>query len=156
MGSFATGCTIMTLTHDSPHGMTANAFSSVSMDPPLCLVCLDHGTTTYELIVENGVDSFAVNILTDQQESLAEHFAGMEELEEDPFDDRETRIGDTGSPIFMNSLAYLDCKVYDLVPAGDHTICLGQIEDLRVIDPDADALTFFRGKWGNLSADAGG
>lgn len=148
MGNFATGCTVVTLPGDPPHGMTANAFSSVSLDPPLCLVCVDHGTTTYERLSEE-TDAFCVNVLSESQQDLAEHFAGMSELDGDPFDDRPTRTEETGAPIFESSLAYLDCTVDAEHPAGDHTIYVGKIEETEVFHDD-DPLTFFRGQWGTV------
>jgi len=148
MGNFATGCTVVTLPGDPPHGMTANAFSSVSLDPPHCLINVDHTTRTHELL-SGEVDSFCVNILAEEQQPLAEHFAGMRELDEDPFEHAETQAEKTGAPVFASSLAYLDCSVDAAHPAGDHTIYVGAVQSADVLET-ADPLTFFRGRWGTI------
>lgn len=148
MGNFATGVTVLVQPTDPPHGMTANAFSSVSLDPPLCLVCVDHGTECYTAF-EDGVTEFAFSILSADQQDLGEHFADMRELGA-PFETRETTTAVTGTPIFAESLAYIDCTLEAAHPAGDHTIYVGHIEEADVLNPDADALTFFRGEWGEL------
>jgi flavin reductase (DIM6/NTAB) family NADH-FMN oxidoreductase RutF len=152
MGNFATGVTVLTQPTDPPYGMTANAVSSVSLDPPLVLVCVDHDTDCYRRFEEESVDAYALTILADDQRDLGEHFADMADLG-DPFDDRPTRTVETGAPVFEEGLAYLDCEVDARHPAGDHTIYVGRVQDAAVLDPGADALTFFRGQWGELAAD---
>lgn len=152
MGNFATGVTVVVQPTDPPHGMTANAFSSVSLDPPLCLVCVDHGTRCHE-VFQRGTEAFAITMLAADQQDLGEHFAGMEELDTSPFDGRPTTTAATDTPIFANGLAYADCTLEAAHPAGDHTIYVGHIEDGDVMNPDADALTFFRGTWGELKGD---
>lgn len=152
MGNFATGVTVLVQPTDPPHGMTANAFSSVSLDPPLVLVCVDHSTECYE-VFEDGVTEFAFTILSAEQRDLGEHFAGMSELSESPFDARPTRTAETGTPIFESGLAYLDCTLDAAHPAGDHTIYVGAVEAADVLNPAADALTFFQGDWGTLAGE---
>jgi flavin reductase (DIM6/NTAB) family NADH-FMN oxidoreductase RutF len=151
MGNFATGVTVLVQRTDPPHGMTANAFSSVSLDPPLCLVCVDHDTECYEGF-QDGVTEFAFTILSADQRDLGEHFAGMNELSESPFETRSTTTAVTGTPIFEEGLGYLDCTLQAAHPAGDHTIYVGHVEEAAVTSPEADALTFFRGSWGQLDA----
>lgn len=152
MGNFATGVTVVVQNTDPPHGMTANAFSSVSLDPPLCLVCVDHDTRCHEEF-QAGTTEFAFTMLAAEQRDLGEHFAGMAELEA-PFADRPTETAVTGTPVFSEGLAYADCRLEAAHPAGDHTIYVGRIEDAAVLDGAAerDALTFFRGEWGELAA----
>lgn len=152
MGTFATGCTVVTLPGSPPHGMTANAFSSVSLDPPLCLVCVDHDTETYERL-DSGTEEFCVNVLTADQRDLGEHFANMIQLDEDPFEDRPTTTKATAAPVFEDSIAYLDCTVDAAHPAGDHTIYVGAIQDAAVLHGEADPLTFFRGQWGTIAEE---
>lgn len=151
IGTFATGVTVVTL-GDPPHGLTANAVASVSLDPPMVLVCVDHDTNTYERL-QAGADGFCVNVLSADQQDLGEFFANMTELDSDPFESRPTRTEASGAPIFEESLAYLDCSIHSTHVAGDHTIYVGAVEDLDVLDEDGDALTFFRGQWGTLSSD---
>jgi flavin reductase (DIM6/NTAB) family NADH-FMN oxidoreductase RutF len=150
MGNFTTGCTVMTLPGEDPHGMTANAVSSVSLDPPLCLVCVDHETECYERL-SRGTDAYCLNILAEGQRDLGEFFADMIELDEDPFESRPVRTEATGAPVFENSLAYLDCTVEAAHKAGDHTIYVGRVEAGDVLDGDGAPLLFFRGEWDALA-----
>jgi flavin reductase (DIM6/NTAB) family NADH-FMN oxidoreductase RutF len=149
MGNFATGCTVLTLPDDPPHGMTANAVSSVSLDPPLCLVCVDHDTECHERLSE-GTDGYCLNVLAEDQRDLGEYFADMVDLA-DPFETRPTRTAATGAPVFEESLAYLDCTVEAAHEAGDHTIYVGRVEAGDVLDGDGDPLLFFRGEWEALA-----
>lgn len=149
MGNFATGVNVVTFP-ETHQGLTANAFSSVSLDPPLLLICIDHETNSYELIQEEDIDAFCVNMLTADQQHLGEYFASMRDLDEDPFEAEDTRTGATGAPIFEDSLAYADCEIWDEVEAGDHTIYIGEIQEADVLSEDAQGLTFFRGDWGSL------
>lgn len=151
MGTFATGVTVVTFPSDPHHGLTANAFSSVSLDPPLILVCIDHATTSYELLESGEVDGFCVNILGAEQQHLGEYFANMTELDENPFDAESTSTRETGAPIFDDALAYVDCTVWETVPAGDHTIYVGEAKAAGVLNESAEGLTFFRGEWGSIS-----
>jgi flavin reductase (DIM6/NTAB) family NADH-FMN oxidoreductase RutF len=147
VGNFATGVTVLTL--PEPHGMTANAVSSVSLDPPLVLVCVDHGTECYELLV-GGTNGYCLNILAADQRDLGEYYADMTDIEADPFESRPTRTAATGAPIFANAIGYLDCSIEAAHEAGDHTIYVGRVEAADLLDGDADPLLFFRGEWDEL------
>jgi len=149
MGNFAAGVTVVTLP-EPRHGITVNAFASVSLDPPLVLICIDHGAETHEHL-SGGVAGYCVNVLAADQRHLGEHFARMAE-HGDPFVEASTRTEATGAPVFEESLAYLDCALFDAVEAGDHTIYLGEVEAAETLRPGADALTYFRGEWGTLGA----
>lgn len=149
MGNFATGVNVVTFA-SAEQGLTANAFSSVSLDPPLALICVDHGTDSYELL-NSGEDSFCVNMLSADQQHLGEYFANMTELDENPFEAEATTTATTGAPVFEESLAYVDCEVWEAVPAGDHTVYIGEVQSADVLNPGADGLTFFRGEWGRIS-----
>lgn len=151
MGEFATGVTVVTLPGESPHGITVNAFASLSLDPPLVLVSLDHGTEAHRLLAEGGIESYAVNILTRDQRHLAEHFAGMTDGDVDPFEAEATSTEVTGTPVFSESLAYVDCTLYDTIEAGDHTIYVGRAERAETLQSDADPLTFYEGDWGTIT-----
>ncbi|MFB6254149.1 MAG: flavin reductase family protein [Halobacteriaceae archaeon] len=152
MGQFATGVTVVTYPSDPYHGITVNAFASVSLSPPLCLICIDHETESYELL-ESDITGFAVNILTADQQDLGEHFANIQTLEESPFEAKQTTTKETGSPIFTESLAYLDCSLSGSHPAGDHTIYIGAIEAGDVLNPNNRPLTFYQGEWGTIQFD---
>lgn len=146
MGQFPTGVTVVTFPPaDDPHGITVNAFASVSLDPPLVLVCLDHDTASHELLAAGDADAFCVNVLAASQRPLGEHFAGMTTLD-DPFADATTAV--TGAPVFEDALAAFDCTPHSSFEAGDHTVYVGRVETTVVNDHTADPLTFFRGEWG--------
>lgn len=151
MGQFATGVTVVTIPGpERPHGITVNAFTSVSLDPPLVLVCLDHSTTAHELLA-GGVDGFAVSILAGDQRHLGEHFADIAPLDSDPYETEPTRTERSGAPIFTESLGFLDCRVRSAHEEGDHTIYIGEVEAAEILRNDADALTYFAGDWGALA-----
>ena len=134
-GRFATGVTVVTSRdgEGAPHGLTANAFTSVSLDPPLVLICLDRGSHSHDRILESGV--FAVNVLGEEDEELAERFWRWDR--ERRFDGLARREEVTGAPVLDAALAWLDCRVVDRHPAGDHTIIIGRVEacDHRAGEP---------------------
>lgn len=130
LGAFATGVTVITTAGPDDHyGMTANAFSSVSLDPPLVLVCVVAGTRGAEALTNNGI--FAVNILTEEQEQLSRYFSsrsrprGKASFEEVPH-----RAEVTGAPIIEGCAAFLDCRVHATHEAGDHLIFIGEVQAL--------------------------
>jgi flavin reductase (DIM6/NTAB) family NADH-FMN oxidoreductase RutF len=150
MGHFATGVTVVTMPGEQPHGITVNAFASVSLSPPLVLICIDHDTEAYELL-EGDVDGYAVNVLAADQRELGEHFADIVELEPSPFEAEATRTEESGAPVFEDSLAYVDCSVEAAHEAGDHTIYVGRAHAADVLRPDADPVTFYTGEWGSIA-----
>lgn len=150
MGTFATGVTVVTFPSSPPHGLTANAIASVSLEPPLVLVSIDHDTRSHELLRDGDVEGFCVNVLAADQQPLGEYFADMTDLPESPFESEATRTEASGAHVFENCLAYVDCSLYDSLRAGDHTIYVGKAESAGVLDEEGAALTFFRGQWGSL------
>jgi flavin reductase (DIM6/NTAB) family NADH-FMN oxidoreductase RutF len=130
VGAFATGVTVIT-TFGEQHGygMTANAFSSVSLDPPLVLVCVIRPSEGCEQIQRNGC--FAVNILDAGQEPLSRYFASRDRPRgRDAFTEVSHRVGTSGSPIIDGVAAYLDCRLHASQPAGDHEIFIGEVLEL--------------------------
>lgn len=132
LGAFATGVTVVTTTSgEHAYGMTANAFSSVSLDPPLVLVCtrlLSEGT---EHIERNRV--FAVNILAADQEPLSRYFASRDRPRgRDAFSEVDHFTTATGSPILKGVIAHLDCQLHASYEAGDHQIIIGEVLSLDV------------------------
>jgi flavin reductase len=123
LGHFATGVTVVTTGGIAGlHGMTANAVASLSLDPPLVLVAVDKRALTLEHLKKNRC--FAVNILRLDQEEISRRFAMPGPKD---FSDLNTIGGATASPILSDCLAYLDCKVVDILPGGDHEIFIGEI-----------------------------
>ena len=127
MRKFATGVTVLTVRDgDSLHGMTANAFASVSLSPTLILVCIEKGNTTHAFVSRSG--NFAMNILSASQELLARRFAKQIVVSTDPFADIAYHSLATGAPVFDDCIAYVDCHVIAAHEAGDHTIFVGHVE----------------------------
>ena len=144
VGAFATGVTVVTTRgEEHAYGMTANAFSSVSLDPPLVLVCVISPSEGATHISSNGV--FAVNILAADQQPLSNYFASRDRPRgRDAFRDVAHRIGASGSPIVEGAAAYLDCRVHADHEAGDHRIFIGEVLELEV-SGQAQPLVFHGG-----------
>jgi flavin reductase len=124
MRRFATGVAVVTTTHDGRiHGFTANAFASVSAQPPTVLICVNRNARAHPLI--SASQCFCVNILASEQQALAEQFAGGEP--QTRFDGVAYRLGQSGSPILAGTLAYVDCLLGEELTAGTHTIFLGNV-----------------------------
>jgi flavin reductase (DIM6/NTAB) family NADH-FMN oxidoreductase RutF len=148
MGNFAAGVTVVTLPEPA-HGITVNAFASVSLSPTLVLICIDHDTEAHARFAD-GESSYCVNLLAADQQHLGEYFANMRELETSPFEAEDTTEAVTGATVFEDALAYLDASIVAAPEAGDHTIYVGEVEGAAVQRPAAPALTYFRGEWGEL------
>lgn len=146
MGTFATGVTVVTAQHeDERRGITVNSFTSVSLDPPLVLVCLDNDSSTLEVIQDAG--GYSVNILAKDQQHISDRFAGKWDLRDGhPLDGLPSKPGQfSKAPMFEGALGVLDCLLEQTVVAGDHTILLGQVMDLQMPDPDKEPLLYFGG-----------
>jgi flavin reductase (DIM6/NTAB) family NADH-FMN oxidoreductase RutF len=156
VGSFATGVTVITTRGEEDsdadvYGMTANAFSSVSLDPPLVLVCVISGTVGAETIERNGV--FAVNVLGTHQEQISRFFSSRDRPSgQAAFAALPHFSAVTGSPILERAAAYLDCRVTDCHEAGDHLIFIGEVVAIGV-DPDVRPLVFHGGRYALLHVD---
>ena len=124
MGQFATGVTVVTTRFGDGEitGMTANAVMSLSLDPPLVVVSVDKKATMHHALA-NG-QCYAINILARDQEHLSNRFATPGPKD---FSDLELREGETGAPILSGTLAYLDCKLVNTLPAGDHDMFVGEV-----------------------------
>ena len=153
VGSFATGVTVITTRgHDHLYGMTANAFSSVSLDPPLVLVCVIRDTEGASNITSNGI--FAVNVLGEPQEPISRYFAGKERPRGlQAFKDVPHHVAVTGSPVIDGGAAYLDCRLAATHEAGDHLIFVGEVVALGT-DPDVRPLIFHGGRYRLVTDDS--
>jgi flavin reductase (DIM6/NTAB) family NADH-FMN oxidoreductase RutF len=137
VGSFATGITVVT-TYGEQHGygMTANAFSSVSLDPPLVLVCVITPSEGADHITRNKC--FAINVLGADQEPISRYFASRDRPRgRDAFAEVSHRIGASGSPILDGALGFLDCRLHTSHDAGDHVIFIGEVLELGVASEGA-------------------
>jgi flavin reductase (DIM6/NTAB) family NADH-FMN oxidoreductase RutF len=148
MGHFATGVTVVT-THDGDGklgGLTANSVASVSLEPAMVLVCVDKKSDSYPMF--GASNCFAVNILSNGQETLSRRFA---KSGGDKFTGVGFTLGVTGAPLLSDTIAHIECKVRHAFEAGDHTIYVGEAVDIAV-SSEADPLLYFRGGYRNLSA----
>jgi flavin reductase (DIM6/NTAB) family NADH-FMN oxidoreductase RutF len=148
LGHFATGVTVIT-TCDSerrPTGLTASAFTSVSLDPPLVLVCVDHKSQSYPALLDSG--RFAVNVLCLDQEAVSRRFATSRL---DKFDEVPHRVSALGLPLIDGALAQLECLTVSTHVAGDHTVFVGRVEQAST--GAGEPLLYYRGQYQRLSGD---
>lgn len=144
MGSFLSGVTVVTAVHDATvHGMTASAFVSVSMDPPLVLVSVQKKAHLHAYVHAAG--AFAVSVLPEGAEAISNHFAGRPDAGLDP----GWRHEGVRTPVLADALAWIDCTLHEAVDAGDHTLFLGRVQamDWREGQP----LAYYRGRYGRLA-----
>ncbi|MEV2275156.1 flavin reductase family protein [Nocardiopsis sp. NPDC049922] len=149
MSTFATGVTVISVGGDTPHGMTANAFSSVSLDPPLVLCCVSGTARMHKAVVSEG--HFAVSVLCAEQEDTARYFADRARPEGlDQFAAVEWFPGPgTGAPLIADALAWLECDVTEEIVAGDHSVFVGRVLH-AVTGPERSALLFHGGAFQGL------
>ncbi|HEX5479775.1 MAG TPA: flavin reductase family protein [Dehalococcoidia bacterium] len=146
IGHFPTGVTVITTAAgEEMQGMTANAITSLSLDPLMVLVCIDKDSHTHRVLERGGV--FAVNILGAHQEEVSRLFARHAEPELNSLRGQRFVLGETGAPILEDCLAFLECRVAYVHEGGDHSIFLGEVIDGRIMRGDVDPLVFFRGKY---------
>jgi len=131
--------------------MTANAFASVSLDPMLVLVCVDHSTRTHAHL--HAKKRFGINILSKHQRAISEYYARTERDHEHAETEAGARFERTrhGTPVLYGALAYLECKLRSAEVAGDHSIFIAEVED--VVVREGEPLLFFRGKYRKLGEE---
>jgi flavin reductase len=149
LGRFATGVTIVTAGRPVPCGMTANSFTSVSLNPPLVLVCVLKDAAVHRAITDG--ESFAVSVLADDQEQVARYFANRSRPRgEREFDAVEwTRGRHTGVPVISGNVAWLECRLSAVYEGGDHSIFLGSVLEVGR-GSGGDALLFYGGRFTQL------
>ncbi len=147
LGHWVTGVAVVASRtgQGEPCGFTANAFTSLSIDPPLVLVCVDRAGNSHASIRAAGV--FTVNVLGSDDERLARHFAVSGGS--DKFEGIAWRTAASGAPILEESLAWVDCSVRQTVPGGDHTIFIGEV--LAADAEEGEPLIFYRGGYGRFA-----
>ncbi|HEY8132847.1 MAG TPA: flavin reductase family protein [Thermoanaerobaculia bacterium] len=138
MSHFASGVTVVTTEHGGkPFGMTVASFASLSLHPPLVLICIEKSVKTHDAIAAAG--KFGVSILSEAQGDISSRFASRVD---DKFSGIEVRRGSLGVPLIGGALTTLECSVYDQLPGGDHTIFVGEVVDLRTAE--GAPLLYFR------------
>jgi flavin reductase (DIM6/NTAB) family NADH-FMN oxidoreductase RutF len=146
LGQFAAGVTVITTTgcDGKPYGLTVTAFTSVSLQPPLVLVCVDKKSETHAYFVASN--TYAVNFLTTDQQDLSNRFA---KSGGDKFQGVEWSAGAGGAPLLAGALAHVECSIVNTVDAGDHTIFVGQVEEGAV--HGGEPLLYFSGAYRGLA-----
>src|SRR5882672_10370285 len=145
LGCFATGVTVITVDYEGEvNGMTANAFSSVSLDPLLVLVCVDHRARTHAH--QHAKKRFGINVLAENQRTISEYYARSSETHQHAEEagahfDRTSH----GTPVLRGALAYLECRLHTAQDAGDHTIFIAEVEE--VVVREGDPLLYYRAEY---------
>jgi flavin reductase (DIM6/NTAB) family NADH-FMN oxidoreductase RutF len=146
MAQFASGVTVVTTVKDGvPSGLTASSFASLSIEPPLLLVCLQKTLGAHRIIEETGI--FAVNVLASRQLDIGRRFAGLQPETSDRFTGTEWMTAVTGSPVLPGCLAWADCRVWNIYDGGDHSIFVGAVEEVSASD-DGEPLLYHNRLWG--------
>jgi flavin reductase (DIM6/NTAB) family NADH-FMN oxidoreductase RutF len=146
LSHFASGVTVVTTcVQDVCHGITVSAFCSLSLEPPLVLICIDRQAQAHTLLREAGV--FAVNVLAEDGERLSRLFASREP---DKFAQVRYTRGQTGAPLLSDALATLECRLVDQYPGGDHTIFIGEVVSGNAQDR-AGPLLYYRSGYHSLA-----
>lgn len=144
LGQFASGVVVATGCHQGePAGFAAQSFTSLSLDPPLVALCPAKSSTSWPKLRASG--SFCVNILAASQQAVSDTFA---QTGIDKFAELDWRPGVTGSPVLTEALAFIDCDLAEEHDSGDHTIAVGRVRNLGVLDGAQEPLVFFRGAYG--------
>ena len=149
MGCFATGVTVITVDYEGEvHGMTANAFTSVSLEPMLVLVCVDHRAKTHAHL--HARKRFGVNVLAEDQKLISDYYARPLRTHAQAEQEAGARFDRTahGTPVLHGALAYLECRLHTAQDAGDHTIFIAEVED--VVVREGDPLLYFRANYRSI------
>ena len=147
LGHWVTGVAVVTSRRatGTPCGLTANAVTALSLDPPLVLVCVDRGADSHDCIRDAGV--FTVNVLAAATEPLARRFAALDL--DDKFDGITWHTALTGAPVLDDALAWVDCRIEQVLPGGDHTIFIGEV--LAADAAHGEPLLFYRGGYSHFT-----
>jgi flavin reductase len=151
LACFATGITVITLDSENEvHGMTANAFTSVSLDPMLVLVCVDQRARTHAHL--HAKKRFGVNILAEDQLPISEYYARPTRTHDRAAEEAGAAFKRTshGTPVLCGALAYLECRLHSAQDAGDHTIFIAEVEE--VVVHEGKPLLFFESKYRKIGA----
>ncbi|HJQ85431.1 MAG TPA: flavin reductase family protein [Candidatus Binatia bacterium] len=148
MGCFATGVTIITTRDQSgqPYGLTANAVTSLSLEPPLLLICVDRKAETFPHFFDSKI--FVLNILAEDQEEISRRFA---KTGGDKFAGVPYRVGRLDTPVLTGTLGHVECRIIETLEGGDHVIHVGEVDHAEA--RDGRPLLFYRGRYRGLAPD---
>ena len=146
MSHFASGVTVVTTEHEGTvYGMTVASFASLSLDPPLVLICIEKAVKSHDAIA--GAEKFGVNILARSQSDISNRFASKK------VDDRFAGVswsrGDLGMPLLDGAICSIECRLHGQLPGGDHTIFVGEVMTVRT--EEAPPLVYFRSGYRELA-----
>lgn len=145
MSQFASGVTVVTTAHEGQlYGMTVASFASLSLDPPLVLICVGRRMQTHAAIA--GAGRFGVSILGRDQQQLSNHFASKID---DKFQGVSYRLGRSGVPLLDGAICTLECELHEQLPGGDHTIFVGVVEQAQT--DGSEPLVYFRSGYRQLA-----
>ncbi len=146
-GRFTAGITVITTTHPGGfRGITANSFTTVSLDPPLVLFCLTNTSSFTPLVSVSGV--FAISVLEEDQQFLADRFANRAPLVDARFSDVPYRTYETGAPVVDGAIAWFDCRVWADYDGGDHRIIVGEV--LALGENEGEPLIYYRSRYARV------
>ena len=145
MSHFASGVTVVTTEHEGKdYGLTVASFASLSLHPPLVLVCIDKGVQSHDAIA--GARKFGVSILAQTQADVSGRFASKIE---DKFADVAIRRGELGVPLIEGAICTIECRLHDQLPGGDHSIFVGEVVDMRTAE--GAPLLYYRSAYRELT-----
>jgi flavin reductase (DIM6/NTAB) family NADH-FMN oxidoreductase RutF len=149
MRLWATGVTVVTTKLDGYfHGMTVSSFTSISLDPPLVMVSLEHSTRTHDMVAQTGF--FGITILSEGQQAISERFAGRFSDSQDRFAGLETFTMETGAPFVAGGLAFMDSQITSRIEAGSHTLFIAQVVATRFITDHGNPIIYFNRSYRHL------
>lgn len=145
MSHFASGVTVVTTEHEGAmYGLTVASFASLSLHPPLVLVCIEKSAKTHDAIAASG--KFGVSILSSEQQDLSNRFASRLD---DKFAGVEVRRGELGVPVLGGALTAIECRLHQQLPSGDHSIFIGEVVDVQT--REGAPLVYFRSGYREIS-----
>lgn len=148
MRQWSTGVTVVTTLHNGVlGGMTVSSFTSVSLEPPTVLVCLNKDTFAHHLVSQSGI--YAISMLAQGQEALSQRFAGFDPTVTDRFEGISFNTAETGSPLLPGAVVWLDCVVVNSIQTGTHTIFIGEVIFAQT-NPDRAPLVYHNRKYHTL------
>ncbi|MDR3700858.1 MAG: flavin reductase family protein [Candidatus Sulfopaludibacter sp.] len=147
-GRFATGVTIASVldANGTPHGLTVNSFTAVSLNPPLILICLGHAVTTIDAFRSSR--HFGINVLAENQQALSDRFARKGE---DRFDGLDWYRGESGVPLLPGVLAAIECRVHQRFASGDHDIFVGEMIKMQIAE--GNPLLYYASRYRRVALD---
>jgi flavin reductase (DIM6/NTAB) family NADH-FMN oxidoreductase RutF len=146
MSQFASGVTVVTTEHEGErYGLTVASFSSLSLNPPLAIVCIEKNVRSHDAIAASG--RFGISILASDQSAISNRFASRAD---DKFDGVATRTGANGVPLIEGAICTIECRLREALPGGDHSIFVGEVQEIATTE--GKPLVYFRSSYRELAS----